>query len=222
MSAPHWRAKVLTAVLASIAMLGMVLACTQLLATLVYEHPRFRSPFVGSATAAAFDATNWRRAYASLLLARRLQPWDPVYRSELGNLRAWQALWHPPGTAAGIEHHRRAADYYREAMALRPAWPVGWSLLAEAQLGESGAGPVFEALLKRANSLGPWERDVHWRTALLGMALWDSLSVAAQAQVGGTIGRLVKAEGNVESLVRMADRFGSAHLLPADSRRVAK
>jgi len=199
-------------------MLGMVLAGGQLLAAWAYEHPRFRSPFVGIAPAAVLDASHWHGRYARLLLARQLQPWEAAHHLELGNLHAWQALRHPPASEAGTEHYRRAAAHYRDALSLRPGWALGWSFLAEAQLGELGTGPEFEKLLKRANTLGPWEQDVQRRTALLGMALWDSLSVEAQAWVRRAIVRLSSSTNDSASLVQMAERFDRQNLLPAEIR----
>ena len=69
------------------------------------------------------------------------------------------------------------------AVALRPVWPYAWAAYAEAKYRAGAADAAFEAAVRRAVELGPFEPAVQETVALYGLPVWDVASPGTRAAI---------------------------------------
>lgn len=138
-------------------------------------------------TADREGATDWRweQAQRYLWLANRLAPFDAQVLGDLGQLyelRGRQASG--PEARAALD---RALDDYRQALALRPAWPDAWANVALLKVTREDIDAEFALAVQRALDLGPWQLRVQASIAGAGLAVWDQLPATLQTRIEDTV-----------------------------------
>ena len=129
----------------------------------------------------------WEQAQRYLWLASRLAPFDAQILSDLGQLYELRGGDAPtPEASAELE---RALGYYRQALALRPAWPDAWADVALLKVTQEDIDAEFALALERALALGPWQASVQASIAGGGLAVWDQLPATLQTDVEHTVAR---------------------------------
>ncbi len=110
-------------------------------------------------------------------------PNNPVYLDFAGRLQILQT-----GQMGVMGAQRRAllesaADYFRQALAVRPLWPYSWVylLIAKDKLGQ--VDREFREALKRSAQHGPWEPQVQLQVIRSGLRYWSSLGSVERAVV---------------------------------------
>lgn len=154
------------------------------------------------------STAHWTRARARLSDARTLDPGQPEYADETGRLYLARALQLPPGETLARDYARQGLDYHRQAVRLRPGASQSWASIAllKAQLPETDA--EFEAALRNAALLGPWEPGVQLAVVDAGLAHWARLSPAARAAVRDTTARALRwQDAEILALARRAGRL---------------
>lgn len=101
-----------------------------------------------------------------------------------------------PGAKANLD---RARDYYRAAVALRPAWPYVWANIALLKLKQDRIDAEFALAMERVATLGPWETHLQSGIAAAGVYAWDRLPAGLQALATGALQRGV-AGGSAQML----------------------
>ena len=122
-----------------------------------------RSIIDSHAAAAPVDQKTVEDAEARIRLALDAFPKNPDYLDLAGQLRELHAG--RPGTV-GAERSallHQAADYYRQAVAVRPLWPYSWANLLGAKSRLGAADAELRLALARSAELGPWEPAGHQR-----------------------------------------------------------
>lgn len=99
---------------------------------------------------------------AAASVALHLTPWSAAAWQD----RAWAAA-RAGDRAAALQASTRA-------LALDPASAYAWQEQAQIYAYFGDLGPAYEARLARAQSLGAGWRQVQYRNALTGAALWES------------------------------------------------
>jgi len=69
-----------------------------------------------------------------------------------------------------------AHAHFVDAVAARPTSAYSWSNFATERYAVGDTGQVFEAALRRAASLGPYEPEVQRDVALYGLAVWEEVA----------------------------------------------
>lgn len=159
------------------------------------------------------------RARARLSEARALDPGHPAYAEETGRLHLVRALQLPPAETLAKDYARQALEYHREAVRLRPGASHSWANIAllKARLPEADA--EFEAALRNAAQLGPWEPDVQLAVAEAGLTQWARLTPTARAAVRDTVARALRwQDAEIHALARRAGRLGVVCALPEAAR----
>jgi hypothetical protein len=159
------------------------------------------------------STADWTLARERLREARALDPDHPAYAEEIGRLYHGRALLLRPGDSLAKEYARQALVYHREAARLRPSASHSWANIAllKARLPEPDA--EFEAALRNAALLGPWEPDVQLAVAEAGFLHWASLAPGTRAAVRDTAARALSAQD--EGLFALARRIGRLGVLCA-------
>jgi hypothetical protein len=106
------------------------------------------------------------------------------------------------------DYARQGLEYHREAVRLRPGAPYSWASIAllKGRLPEPDA--EFEAALRNAARLGPWEPEVQIAVAESGLSLWDRLSPPARSAVRDTLARALRwQDAKLFALARSAGRL---------------
>lgn len=117
------------------------------------------------------------------------------------------------------DYARQGLEYHREAVRLRPGAPYSWANIAlmKARLPEPDA--EFEAALRNAALLGPWEPEVQIAVAEAGLSLWDRLSPPARGAVRDTLARAVRwQDAKLFALARSAGRLDVLCAVPEVAR----
>lgn len=157
----------------------------------------------------------WAAEVRRAARARAVNPLRADYAADLARLYAWQAWQQAPRPAVARASREAAARLFGEALGRRPGWGFAWAQFAESRLlaGAPRAGAL--QALGRAARLAPWEPDVQRKVIWLGLALWEALPPALQAEVTGTVRRALRIDNRVDVIVGLARQYGwSEHLAP--------
>ena len=107
--------------------------------------------------------------------AQKWQPDDPKQLLLLAKVLQWRAFLEPD-IKLDFRDIPEELDLIRQAVALRPAWPYGWIVLAEAKARHSQIDAEFNQILIQAVTLGPWELQVMEKAARLEVRYRDWLN----------------------------------------------
>ena len=128
----------------------------------------------------------WEEVHRYLWLANRLAPFDAQIQSDLGQLYERRVREVP---APDITDLDRALDYYRQGLALRPAWPYAWADVAALKITQQRIDAEFALAMQSALTLGPWQSSVQASIASGGLIVWDKLPASLQTSVEHAIAR---------------------------------
>lgn len=159
------------------------------------------------------STADWTSARARLSEARALDPGHPAYVEDIGRLYLGRALQLPPAEALAKDYARQGLEYLRPAVKLRPSASYSWANIALLKARAGEADPEFEAALRNAALLGPWEPEVQLTIAEAGLAQWARLSPAARSAVRDTLARTLRWQD--KSLFALARRTGRLDVLCA-------
>ena len=151
----------------------------------------------------------WEQVQRYLWLASHLAPFDaqiPANMVQLHKRRVEGAS--APESSLDLE---RALGYYRQALALRPAWPYTWVDIAQLKITRQRIDAEFALAMQRALTLGPWQKAVQASIASGGLTVWDQLPATLQTELEDTIARGLSS--NSRPMMAVARRFD---LLTAD------
>jgi len=127
-----------------------------------------------------------RQAYNTMLAAQDLDPSHPTYLHRLGRLSHLMMTLEPSRRShwGGL-----AKEYYRQSLAVRPAWPLTWANLAlvKADLLEFDA--EMDQSLMQAAAYGPYEPGVLELVSSIGLQYEAYLMPNVLATVYGNIAR---------------------------------
>ena len=82
-----------------------------------------------------------------------------------------------------------ALGFYRQALALRPAWPQAWADVAQLKITQEHIDAEFAFAAQRALILGPRESRIQAGIAGGSLSVWDQLPAELQADIEHTIQR---------------------------------
>lgn len=155
----------------------------------------------------------WTRAVDTLREALRLAPRNPELWEYLGYAYdIGSRNFAPAGWSVYTEF---ALIYFRQAAALRPAFPYSWTGVAVTKYRLGQLDDEFRQAFSSAMRLGPWEPGLQIITSDLGLALWDSLDSALKEQVRENWRRT--AVRQADQLARLAISHGRAGVLCEDA-----
>ncbi|MEH6825761.1 MAG: hypothetical protein V7629_17845 [Motiliproteus sp.] len=89
-----------------------------------------------------------------------------------------------------------SADFYRQSLSSRPAWPYAWGNLVLLKAGQGQLDAEFYHALERAATLGPWEPEVQMALTEAGLAHWSALNAVAKGIVVATVSRGISRDLN--------------------------
>jgi polysaccharide biosynthesis protein VpsP len=129
----------------------------------------------------------WEQLQRYLWLANRLSPFDAQILSDLGQLYELRN-GETPGQESSADLDV-ALGYYRQALALRPAWPYAWSDVALLKIRQQHLDTEFALAMERALTLGPWQAVVQASIAGGGLSVWDQLPASLQTGIEHSVAR---------------------------------
>lgn len=157
----------------------------------------------------------WEQVQRYLWLANRLSPFDAQILSDLGQLYELRGGETPAsGPSADLD---AALGYYRQTLALRPAWPYAWTDIALLKIRQQRLDAEFALALRRALTLGPWQTLVQAEIAGGSLAVWDQLPASLQTEVEHSVARGLATNSRLMQAV--ASRYD---LLVASEARPAR
>ncbi len=159
--------------------------------------------------------SEWDAAVQRMVLAHRTNQLNGDYLTDLGRLYEWRALSFPLWSEQGRHYRRRAAQYYREAVARRPSFGFAWAHLTQAKvLNQELSRETLDALAKAVH-FAPYEPGVQKKVIRLGLALWQNLPVPLQQQVQDTVSRAVQNNNDLPYIIQTARDYNWLdHLRP--------
>ncbi len=155
----------------------------------------------------------WTLAQRRLREARELDPGRPNYLEDMARLYELRALPLKAGDTRALEDLRRALDHQRQAARLRPGLPYTWASIAVLKARLPEPDREFEAALRNAALLGPWEPQVQLAIAEAGFRHWDALAPETRAALGGNALRALQRQDG--KLFEIARRTGKLNVLCA-------
>jgi hypothetical protein len=157
--------------------------------------------------------------------------WMAVFAVRAGAADAGDPTLHE---SKGVQYSRQepraesAAEahvHFLKALEMRPTSPYTWANLASAKYRQGDTGPAFEAALRHAADLGPFEPEVQETVAFYGLAVWDEVAAPTRA----AIDRAVRAgmRRNPGVMLQIAQRRGRlavacSHLAGASRQALSK
>jgi hypothetical protein len=185
----------------------------------------------------------WEQVHRYLWLANRLAPFDAQVKSDLGQLyesrvvdaevkgdpgqlyelRSGEAK-SPEASGPEIPASQASTDletalgFYRQSLALRPAWPQAWADVASLKITQEHIDAEFALALQRALTLGPWESSIQAGIAGGGLTVWDQLPAQLQTDIEHAIQRGLSIGSRLMPLVaRRFDLLETSETKPAQA-----
>ena len=135
------------------------------------------------------SADELEQTVSRLQEAHALDPGQPNYLEDIARLDELRALPLEPGDASAREYLLHALGYERLAVRLRPGSPYTWTNVAVLKSRLSETDREFEAALRNAALLGPWEPEVQITLADIGFRHWNALTPETQAALRTNMAR---------------------------------
>lgn len=155
----------------------------------------------------------WQDIRIKLQKALSLEADKPEFLHHLGNAWLLQYRYASNSDETAIAAREQAAEYFRQAMTLRPTWPhdrVDY-LLAKYRLQDIDS--EFYRQLLMANRLGPWEAWVQQITAETGLQLGDQLPADVRDTVAASIINGVQHPDDFKIMLDILRRYNSLDLV---------
>lgn len=171
---------------------------------------RFQSRLGPKAGPAEAD---WQAAEQSLRRALALEPDHPDHLDLMARLLELRAMNDGMGKEERVEARQQALADYRQAVALRPAWPYSWAGLMQAKLMAGEIDGEMRRALRQAVELGPWEPAVQLMVAEAGFSAWKHLDAGLRRQVIDNAVRGMQRQPR--NMIQSAGRHGKLAVLCA-------
>ncbi len=140
-------------------------------------------------------------------LALRCLPQHPDYLDLFGRISELRA--NQPGMVGKVRRDEleEAAEYYREALSVRPLWPYSWANLLRVKDHSGQPDDEFLLALRRSIETGPWERGVQLQVLNSSLRHWDKLGLREKTMVEQAVKNAMKVQpGKAFSIVRSFSR----------------
>lgn len=149
---------------------------------------------------------SWEQAHRYLRLAHQLAPFDPTVLEELGRIHQYRVVQEAEGVPPSEPELGKSLAYYRQSLALRPAWPYGWMGIMLLKITENQFDEDFAVAMKRAAALGPWEPGIQMGIAEDGLAVRDRLPEELRKLVMDTVEKGLQRES--QYIMAVAEQYG--------------
>jgi len=136
----------------------------------------------------------WSSARDHLGDAQALDPGHPAYREDIARLYELR------------NSLREALAYQRQAARLRPSSAYTWASIARIKANLPEPDQEFEAALRNAALLGPWEPAVQLAIADAGFHHWGTLAPETRVALSGNALRTLRRQDG--KLFELARRHG--------------
>ncbi len=133
------------------------------------------------------DEESWRRAVGLLEWARRLNPLDAEIPLALGRFHHWRAVslgMLDEGRHAALT---RAGSYYRQALRLRPQWPLAWMYLGDALVLDRRLRDGGLDALRKVIEKDPYGTHATQRALELLALAWPLLEAEDRCRFGAVV-----------------------------------
>ena len=147
---------------------------------------------------ALLDLDSWLEVRSTLLAAQRHETGSPTLAEALARLHAQRHQ----GNAGAEVFQGQALEFFQRAAVLRPTSPYTWASIALTRYRLGMIDTELQRALANAALLGPWEPEVQFIVADIGLALWDELPDAQRKKVLETVVRGMKR--NPDNMLRIA------------------
>jgi hypothetical protein len=134
----------------------------------------------------------WTSARDLLRDAQALDPGHPAYREDIARLHELRAAPLKPGDALAQDDLRAALGNQRQAARLRPSSPYTWASIARLKSRLAEPDREFEAALRNAALLGPWEPSVQLALADIGFRHWRTLAPETRTALSNNAQRTLR------------------------------
>ena len=143
----------------------------------------------------------WALARGLLQEALELDAGQPNFPEDMARLYQFPAH----------EDLRKALDYQKQSLRLRPGSPYTWANVALLKARLSEPDTEFETALRRAALLGPWEPEVQLALAEAGFRHWNTLTPETRVAMRGNATRALRWQD--AKLFTLARRTGRLDVL---------
>ena len=148
----------------------------------------------------------WTVARNLLGDAQALDPGHPAYREDIARLYELRASPRKAGDAPTRDDLREALAYQRQAARLRPSSAYTWASIARIKARLPEPDREFEAALRNAALLGPWEPGVQLAIAEAGFRHWGTLTAETRVALSANALRALRRQD--AKLFEIARRHG--------------
>ena len=146
-------------------------------------------------------AEEWTLALGKIQEARDLDPGQPNYHEDIARLYQFPAH----------EDLRKALDFQKQAVRLRPGSPYTWANIAQLKARLPEPDGEFETALRNAALLGPWEPEVQLMIAEAGFRHWNTLTPETRVAMRSNATRALRWQD--AKLFTLARRTGRLDVL---------
>jgi len=150
---------------------------------------------------------SWLDVRSTLLEAQRRETGNPTLQETLARLHAQR---HDGNDGAEV-FQERALEYFQRAAVQRPTSPYTWASIALTRYRLGLIDAELQRALANATLLGPWEPEVQFIVADIGIALWDELPDVKRNEVLETVVKGMKRYP--DNMLRIAEKRGRLGLI---------
>lgn len=139
------------------------------------------------------------------------------YLERLGKVYEWRHESLNFGDPRAQASRQRALDAYRQAVAVRPAWPDTWVQIAFVKLRLLEFDEEFDRALQQGFENGPWRMHINRGLATVGLIAWPQLDEAQRTQILTSAQRTVAfSDAQAVRLFGLSDHIDQTALLCAE------
>ena len=159
------------------------------------------------------EHAQWENIQSRIDHALQFTPANPELLHDLGLAHEAEFIFFPVADPTAREGRKSAAEYYQQAILLRPSWPYDRIDLALVQFRLNETDMGIYKLMTQASELGPWEPRVQLVVAETGLRKWDSLPEDMKKLVLETVNNGVLHGDNTTGMLRLLRRYDMPELV---------
>ena len=159
------------------------------------------------------DHVQWETIQSEIDYALQSTPDNPELLRDLGLSHEAEFILSPASYPEARRGRETAAEYYQQAILLRPSWPYDRIALLLALYRLNGGDQDIYSLMMQAVELGPWEPRVQQVVAEIGLHDWDSLPENMKSLVLETVNNGIRHPDNTKDILALLRRYNMPGLV---------
>lgn len=153
----------------------------------------------------------WVQAVSALTTGHKLLPYHARFLEDLGSLHYQRSFAFPSRSSKSKSLLKKAVNYYKQAVLLRPSWGLYWINIAQSEIRLGLRGKNVFKHVKQALLLDPWNPNVQKGAIRIGLILWPKLTVDDKKMVQNVVEKALPR--HPYRIIKLVTRFRKERMI---------